>query len=150
MKELAAAVRSEVERAAGVFGSWSDADAMRSRGEGKWVRKEILGHLIDSAFNNHQRFVRAQLAAAYAGPGYEQESWVRVHGYRERPWSELVRLWVAANGQLAAVMERVPSDKLETPCTIGDDEPETLGFVMRDYLAHMKKHLSQIEAGGMP
>jgi hypothetical protein len=148
MKELAAAVRSEVERAAGVFRGWSDQDAMRSRGEGKWVRKEILGHLIDSAFNNHQRFVRAQLASAYAGPGYEQEAWVRVHGYRERPWSDLVRLWVAANGQLAAVMERVPSAKLETPCRIGDSKPETLAFVMQDYLAHMKKHLEQIEAGG--
>jgi hypothetical protein len=150
MKDLAAAVRSEVERATRVFEGWSDAEAMRSRAEGKWVRKEILGHLIDSAFNNHQRFVRAQLAGTYTGPGYEQESWVRVHGYRERAWSELVRLWVAANGQLAAVIERVPAAKLDTPCTIGDDAPETLGFVMRDYLEHMKKHLSQIEAGGKP
>ncbi len=148
MKEVAAAVRSEVERAARVFAGWSDEDALRSRGEGKWVRKEILGHLIDSAFNNHQRFVRAQLVSEYTGPGYEQEAWVRVNGYRERPWSELVRLWVAANGQLAAVIERVPKAKLETPCTIGDDEPETLAFVMQDYVAHMKKHLAQIEAGG--
>src|SRR4030095_2595683 len=28
---------------------------------GKWSKKEILGHLIDSATNNHQRFVRTQM-----------------------------------------------------------------------------------------
>jgi len=145
MKELAEAVRSEVERAARVFESWSEADALQARAEGKWARKEILGHLIDSAFNNHQRFVRAQLGSAYVGPGYEQRAWVALHGYRERPWRELVEIWVAANRHLAAVIERVPAAKLATPCTVGDDPPATLGFVMKDYLAHMKHHLGQIE-----
>lgn len=144
MKELAVAVRSEVEQAAERFRSWSEADARNARGEGKWMKKEILGHLIDSAFNNHQRFVRAQLASAYVGPGYEQQVWVAVHGYRERPWRELVELWVAANRHVAAVIERVPAAKLATPCTIGDDQPATLEFVMKDYLRHMKHHLEQI------
>ena len=147
MKDLAEAVRSEVERAVRVFERWSEKDALQSRAEGKWVRKEILGHLIDSAFNNHQRFVRAQLATSYVGPGYEQQAWVTVNGYRERPWRELVDLWVAANRHLAAVIARVPEAKLQTPCRIGDDEPETLEFVMKDYLRHMKHHLEQIETG---
>jgi len=146
MKELAQAVRSEVERALSVFQGWSEDDALEARAEGKWVRKEILGHLIDSAFNNHQRFVRAQLASAYVGPGYTQREWVALHGYRERPWRELLEIWGAANRQLAAVVERVPAAKLATPCTIGDDPPETLEFVMRDYLRHMQHHLEQIRA----
>ena len=146
MKQLADQLRSEVERAAQRFERWSEQDATHARGEGKWVRKEILGHLIDSAFNNQQRFVRAQLASAYVGPGYEQAAWVAVNGYRERPWRELVEIWAAANRQLAAVIERVPAAKLETPCTIGDDEPVTLEYVMKDYLAHLKHHLAQIDA----
>jgi hypothetical protein len=147
MKELAAELRSEVDRAARLFQEWSDADATRARGEGKWIRKEILGHLIDSAFNNQQRFVRAQLASEYVGPGYEQTAWVAVNGYGERPWRELVEVWVAANRQVAAVIERVPAAKLKTPCTIGDGKPVTLEFVMQDYLDHMKRHLEQIAAG---
>lgn len=146
MQDLAVELRNEVERAVERFLAWSEADAMLARGEGKWVRKQILGHLIDSAFNNQQRFVRAQLAPSYVGPGYDQAAWVAVNGYRERPWRELVEVWSAANRQLAAVIERVPASKLETPCTIGDDPPVTLGYVMRDYLAHMRNHLRQIDA----
>ena len=146
MKELAGQVQAEVERAAERFRTWSETDVTRTRGDGKWVRKEILGHLIDSALNNHQRFVRAPLASAYVGPGYEQQAWVRANGYRERSWRELVELWVAANRHVAAVMERVPAAALQTPCTIGEGKPVTLEFVMQDYLVHMRHHLRQIEA----
>ncbi len=85
-----------------------------------WVRKEILGHLIDSAVNNHQRFVRAQIASPLVGPGYDQEAWVSLHRYRERPWADLVVLWAALNGHLAAVIEAVPAEKRQTPCIVGD------------------------------
>jgi hypothetical protein len=147
MKQLAAELRGEVDRAESRFQGWSEADVTGERAEGKWIRKEILGHLIDSAFNNQQRFVRAQLASTYVGPGYEQAAWVAVNGYRERPWRELVEIWVAANRHLAAVIERVPASKLATPCTIGDGKPVTLEYVMQDYLTHMKHHLEQIAAG---
>ena len=43
----------------------------------RWSKKEILGHLIDSASNNHQRFVRAQFTARLEFPEYEQKSWVK-------------------------------------------------------------------------
>jgi hypothetical protein len=147
MKQLAAELRGEVDRAASRFQGWSEADVTGERGAGKWIRKEILGHLIDSAFNNQQRFVRAQLASEYVGPGYEQAAWVAVNGYRERPWRELVEIWVAANRHLAAVIERVPASKLQTPCTIGDGKPVTLAYVMQDYLTHMKHHLEQVAVG---
>ncbi len=102
MIEVAEAVRADVERASQAFRGWSEAEASRDRGAGKWTPKEVLGHLIDSAANNHQRFVRAQLAGAFAGPGYDQVAWVAVHRYRQRPWLELVDLWVALNRQVAA------------------------------------------------
>lgn len=130
--------------AAARFRAVAEADAAASRGEGKWTWKEILGHLIDSAANNHQRFVRAQLGDGYTGPGYEQDAWVAAHGYRDRPWSELIDLWVALNGHLAHVIERVPAARLRAICRIGDLEPATLEWLMRDYLTHMRHHLAQM------
>ena len=123
-----------------------EAEATRPRGEGKWVKKQILGHLIDSAVNNHQRFVRAQLARAFAGPGYDQVEWVRLQRYEIRPWAELVELWVGLNRHVAAVIAEVPAEKLGTPCTIADLEPRPLEWWMRDYLRHLRHHLAQLDA----
>ena len=64
--------------------------------------------------------------------------------YRERPWAELVELWVARNRHLTAIIEAVPAGKLQTPCAIGDGAPHTLEWVMTDYLRHLKHHLEQI------
>ncbi len=144
MNELAAELRSEVERAVERLQALSEADAARGRGEGKWVRKEILGHLIDSADNNHQRFVRARTADRLVLPGYDQRSWVAAHAYRDRPWLELVGLWSALNLHLAGVMATTPSEKLGTICVIGDHEPQPLDWWMRDYLRHLRHHLAQI------
>jgi hypothetical protein len=146
MKELANDLRIEVEQAARRFRSVSEAEAVKSRGPAKWVRKEILGHLIDSAVNNHQRFVRAQLSNPLVLPGYEQEAWVSIQRYRERPWTELVDLWVALNRHVAAVIESIPEEKLQTPCIIGDHKPSPLEWWMRDYLRHLRHHLEQLAA----
>ena len=145
MVDLATALRAEVERAAASFATLGEAEASRGRGEGKWTKKEILGHLVDSASNNHQRFVRAQLASPFRGPGYDQEAWVALHRYRERPWTELVDLWVALNRQVAAVIEGVPAGKRGTMCQIGDAEAASLEWWMRDYLRHLEHHLGQLE-----
>jgi hypothetical protein len=120
-----------------------DAAAARSRGEGKWVAKEILGHLIDSAVNNHQRFVRARFADEFVGPGYDQEAWVELHGYRERAWTDLVVLWAGLNQHVAHAMRSVPADRYAMRCVVGG-EAETLEWWMRDYVRHLRHHLAQI------
>src|SRR5579862_2218541 len=111
--------------------------------EAKWSRKEILGHLIDSAANNHQRFVRLQIEPTLSLPSYRQPDWVRVQHYQGRGWSELVELWVAYNRHLAHVMRHAD------PQAAGHlwKSPEgdlTLGFLMTDYLKHLSHHLNQI------
>ena len=113
-----------------------------------WSRKEILGHLIDSASNNHQRFVRSQLAPAISFPPYEQETWVRIQGYADRPWNDLVLLWRSYNQHLLHVMSRVPPAALGNECVVPerDDEPTTLGHHMTDYVDHLDHHLEQILA----
>lgn len=113
---------------------------------GAWTRKEVVGHLIDSALNNHQRFVRAALQGHYTGPGYEQNGWVEMHGYGEMAWSDLLEHWRRQNELLARVVERVPASRLGSACVVGDGMVAvTLEFLIDDYIAHMKGHLDQIE-----
>jgi hypothetical protein len=113
---------------------------------GGWSRRQLLGHLIDSASNNHQRFVRASLHDSLEFPGYDQNGWSRVQAAEEADWSLLVALWANYNRYLAHVIAHLPAAKLEVPIRIGQDEPVTLRFVAEDYLRHMVHHLGQIGA----
>jgi hypothetical protein len=125
-----------------------DQAAHRS-GPGRWAPKEILGHLIDSAGNNHQRFVRGQLSVSLDSPGYEQESWVAVQDYLGQPWPRLIQLWSAFNLHLLHVMRNVREPALETPVSIRGAAPVPLSFVMQDYVRHLEHHLSQILPRGI-
>jgi len=122
----------------------SDAESALRSSPGKWSKKEILGHLIDSASNNHQRFVRAQLSSEIRLPEYEQEAWVRTQGYQAESWENLVHLWRLYNLHLLHVAQTIPDDRLTSLCFIGENEPVTLEFLVTDYVRHMKHHLDQL------
>ncbi len=128
----------------GGFGPSPAGETGRRPAPEKWCRREILGHLLDSAFNNHQRFVRAQLADALDTAGYAQDDWVRVQGYAEADWGALVALWEGVNRHLARVMARIPAASLATPIRIGGQPAVTLEFVVADYLRHVEHHLAQV------
>jgi len=113
-------------------------------GPDKWSKKEILGHLIDSASNNHQRFIRMQLVPRLELPGYQQNEWVRIQHYQDRPWSEIVDLWHMYNVHLATVIRHADPNSLRNKWRGPDGEDLDLEFVMRDYLVHMRHHLDQI------
>ncbi len=110
----------------------------------KWSPKEELGHLLDSAANNHQRIVRAQLEDNPPMPDYKQQLWVDLHGYERRDWRELIAVWQALNQQLLAAAKAVPDSAWLRTCTIADSEPLTLKFVFEDYVEHMMHHLRHI------
>ncbi len=133
-------VRTEGRR----LGAIGAAEAGVRRAPGKWTRAEVLGHLVDSALNNHQRFVRAQLVEALEFPGYAQEDWVRCQGYASADWPALVELWTCLNRHLAHVVRRIVPEKLAVPCRIGDGEPVSLEDLVADYLRHVRHHLEQI------
>ncbi len=109
-----------------------------------WSPKEELGHLIDSAANNHQRIVRAQLEDRLAMPGYDQNRWVAVNAYQRRDWKELIELWQALNRQLLAAAESAPDAAWSHTLTVAGSEPLTLQFVFDDYVTHMLHHLQHI------
>jgi hypothetical protein len=133
-----------VDEAAAELRTISDADAsIRTRPEA-WSIKEIVGHLIDSAVNNHHRFVRAPQTDELAFPGYEQDVWVDLQDYRTSPWPELVELWALYNRHLAHVIRRLPDAALGVACRIHTSAPVTLQFLLEDYLEHLQHHLRQI------
>ena len=109
----------------------------------KWSKKEILGHLIDSAANNHQRFVRLQLQPEISLPGYDQDNWVRLNRYQQTPWSEIVTLWSAYNRHLATVIESLDDAALGHVWHSPEGDV-TLEFIATDYVRHLLHHLKQI------
>ncbi len=110
----------------------------------KWSKKEILGHLLDSASNNHQRFVRATLQGELSFPGYEQDKLVELQNCSEVDWSFLVDFWASYNRFLAHVLSVLPSSAAKISCKIGNNAPATLEFIAEDYVGHLKHHLNQI------
>jgi hypothetical protein len=133
----------------------SEAQSEEPRAEDKWSSKQIIGHLIDSAANNHARFVIAQLKDDLIFPGYDQNGWVQTNHYQEAAWPQLVELWRAYNLHLLHVMSHASPEKLNNLCTqhslqtiafetVSKSEPVTLEYLMKDYVVHLKHHLSQV------
>ncbi|SPE41865.1 conserved hypothetical protein [Candidatus Sulfopaludibacter sp. SbA3] len=122
----------------------SEEQATTPRGQGKWSPKEELGHLIDSAANNHLRFVGGATAPEFRGPGYAQEEWVRLHRYSHMPWEEIVAFWFQYNRLLARLVAAIPAGQMETKCTVGVGPAVTLGYLIEDYVVHMQHHIDQL------
>lgn len=142
--EIGARLAAEVQVAMPRLRTISDAQSSLPRGPGRWSGKQILGHLIDSAANNHQRFVRMQAESGLALPGYAQEHWVASQRYQERSWADLIELWSAYNRHLAHMLAVIPESARSARCTIGGGPSFTLSYVALDYVGHLQHHLGQI------
>src|SRR5215467_5643258 len=97
----------------------SEADAAHKPAPEKWSKKEILGHLIDSAGNNHQRFVRCQFTQPFSFPEYNQDHWVSRQAYATEPWPDLVNLWLLLNRHLLHIVKAAPAEVYANQLTIG-------------------------------
>jgi DinB superfamily len=136
-------LRSVVTQVIPRLESLSEEFVSQPREVSKWSRKEILGHLIDSACNNHRRFVKMQIQSGLTLDGYEQNDWVRLQNYQQESWQAIITLWQAYNLHLAHVIEQVPTEALGNTCVLGG-KTLTLEFLVKDYLEHLQHHLSQI------
>lgn len=145
------------ERTAAELVDVSAEVAARRPAPGKWSIKEIVGHLIDSASINHQRFERAQWTDDLVFTGYDQDAWVASQNYQDAPWPDLVVLWLEFNRQIAHTMAAIPPsvrarqrlrhnlDQIAFRA-VSTDQPVTLDYFMSDYVEHLKHHVRQIEA----
>ena len=147
MKDLSEDLLRVVEAAELRLRAFSELESEKPVLEGGWSRKQVIGHLIDSASNNHQRFVRAALQDSLDFPAYDQNGNARVQAFQEAGWPLLVSLWGNYNRYLAHVIARLPESKLNTVCRIGSGSPVTLEFLARDYFRHLVHHLAQIGVG---
>ena len=140
---MVTALASVVAHALPLLSAIPEDAASKKPAPNKWSKKEILGHLIDSAANNHQRFMRLQLQAEISLPGYDQDDWVRLNRYQQRTWNEIVTLWSAYNRHLASVIESLDDSALGHVWHAPDGDV-TLEFIASDYVRHLKHHLAQI------
>lgn len=127
------------------FSTISDAAWNERPRADKWSKKEILGHLVDSAANNHIRFLKAQLADdVFIGYIYEQDHFVAAQRYADENIHELIELWYAYNRHLAHVIRNIDPSKLNVECRIGTYDPVSFSFLIADYVDHHQHHLEQI------
>ena len=156
--EPAEALRADIQQAEPALLAMSAEAASTPRSDGAWTPAQILGHLIDSASNNHGRFVRAALGGDLVVTGYAQADWVQIQRYDQVDWPELVGLWAHFNRLLAHVMANTPVEIRDQATTrhnlhevawetVPAETPTTLGYFMRDYVNHLRHHLVQIGPG---
>jgi hypothetical protein len=148
VSDLAKSFRAGLEEIRGVLAAVPEDRIGEPWRAGGWTRRQIVGHMLDSAANNRQRFVRAAIDGSYEGPQYEQQAWVNAHGYAEQEWETLKLWWNVEHEILAALVDRIPEDRLEAQCKVGDDAPVTLRFLIEDYLRHQRVHAKQLAGGG--
>ena len=133
-----------VARAKPLLMKLENADTSTRPRPDKWAKKEILGHLLDSASNNHQRLVRAALQGSLTFPNYDQNPLVELQNLSEVDWNFLVDFWASYNRFLAHVLGQLPAASAQVICNIGNNKPATLEWIAQDYVAHLKHHLNQI------
>ncbi len=111
----------------------------------KWSKKEILGHLCDSAINNLSRFIKAQLEKPVSFVHkYDQEQWVLLQNYQNTKSEDILKLWIALNQSIIRVISILPENTYSSICKLYNGDTVTLKWLITDYVEHMEHHLKQV------
>lgn len=124
--------------------AFSEEQASVKPAPGKWSKKELIGHLVDSASNNHQRFVRMPMENRLHLPQYAQDEWVENQKYQQRSWVDIVELWTVYNRHLLHVLRHIDERKVTNTALFPEYGEKTLRFIIDDYVDHMEHHLKQV------
>ncbi len=119
----------------------SDADFVYKSSPEKWSKKEIIGHLIDSAQNNIRRFVVAQYEE---NPSitYNQDKWVAINDYQHQPLEQVIQLWYLINKQIVSILKNTSTEMAQHTCK--SEETHTIEWLASDYIKHLAHHLHQV------
>jgi hypothetical protein len=127
------------------YHQFSEEELLRRPAPGKWSKKEILGHLCDSALNNLKRFEDIQcLPQPYTVVGYKQDALMAINRYQELPLDHVLQLWKTLNQQIVYVISSIPADKLPYTVLLASGESYTLEWLVEDYIEHMDHHWKQV------
>ena len=146
-KKVIDRLQEHINLAPSEFLRYPEGELRRKPAPDKWSKKELLGHLIDSAANNHHRFVKIQfLPSPFFVEGYAQNDWVRIQNYNEKATEQLVNLWKVYNEHILSIMQNTPEENLKIKINAEDpfENADTLFLLMKDYVDHMDHHLKQI------
>jgi len=147
MKKIIEQLQQSVNDALPKLSSISEEEFTAKPNPNKWSKKEILGHLVDSAINNTTRFVQAQYDE-HLKVDYSGDKWVAITGYQSCNKNSLIPLWKLLNEHICVILENMPADKYENLCESGDPEPRTLKWLAEDYVTHLNHHLAQLMKEG--
>ena len=123
----------------------SEIEMSRRHSEGKWSKKEILGHLVDSGINNLQRFTEIQFEnKPYQIRKYKQDELVRANDYQNSDTSNIAELWSSINDQILSLIKIQTEETLNYKIEIEKEVFSDLRFLVKDYVDHLEHHLNQI------
>lgn len=145
MQKVISELSETIERYHLLLQQMTEADFLIQAHPDKWSKKEELGHIIDSAQNNIQRFIRVQYEEN-VHILYHPDNWVLMNDYRKRNTKALIELWYLLNTQIISILEKMPTENYETLMCFDKDAAvrNTTLFVAEDYVKHMKHHLESI------
>ncbi len=143
-KEFIAEFRNTVLQAYAELQAISVTEAAAKASAEQWSIKELIGHLLDSASNNHQRIVRLQIFEEIEFPYYQQDEFVSVNHYQAQSWEALLTFWKSYNLHLVHLVENLDAEKLNHIWHTPDGKRLTLEFIVTDYLKHLRHHLAQV------
>ena len=153
-REIAADLRNAVDEGVELILAAPEERSARRPADGGWCAREVIGHLIDSACNNHRRFIINQSAESMIIDPYDQDAWIARQHYADQPAARLAALWAVYNRHLADVIEVIPNDVLNHPrgpiAYLGfgyittSDTTATIGHLAADYVGHLRHHLKQL------
>lgn len=148
LAESRAQLRQQLTLLTDFWNACSELELSIHPGPGRWSRKEILGHLIDSALNNHRRIVGASLAPPpHQLRPYDQDAWVRVADYQHLPCADLLALWTNLNHLILHLIDRLPAHLLKHEYLTLNGNPTTLHWLISDYALNLEHHVRQIIQG---
>jgi hypothetical protein len=147
LKKVVDRLQEHINTVPSKFLKYPEGELRRKPAPDKWSKKELLGHLIDSATNNHHRFIKIQfMPEPLFVEGYAQDDWVRIQNYNEMETQHLINFWKLYNEHILLIMQNTPEEKLSLKITPEQpfEEADTLFLLMKDYVDHLDHHLKQI------